>query len=115
MELRGLGAISNDLEKLGVRLLAVSVDPPERSREIVKRLKLPFPILSDKNTRLTQEMGLLHKSGGPGGVDIAIPAHVLIGTDRRIRWKYVSKRIHDRLAANEVLEHVRSALANESL
>ena len=113
-ELRGLGAINDDLARLGVKLIAVSVDPPRRSRDVVERGRLPFPILADKQRSLTSSLGLLHNGGGLDGSDISLPAHVLIDRERRIRWKYVADRIQNRLAAERVLESVKAALANTS-
>jgi peroxiredoxin len=112
-ELRGLGAINDELSRLGVKLVGVSVDPPETSRAVVRRHRLPFPILADTQRSLIRELGLLHVGGGPGGSDIALPAHVLIDSDRNIRWKYVADRIQNRLSEDRVLERVRAALAND--
>jgi hypothetical protein len=63
---------------------------------------------------VTRRFGLLHAEGGPDGVDIALPAHVLIGPDRRIRWRCVADRIQNRLSTRRVLESVRAALAKDS-
>jgi peroxiredoxin len=112
-ELRGLGAINEDLAKLGVKLVAVSVDPPRRSRDVVQRGRLPFPILADEQRSVTSSLGLLHQGGGVDRSDIALPSHVLIDRERRIRWRYVADRIQNRLDAERVLESVRAALANK--
>jgi peroxiredoxin len=109
-ELRGLGAITDDLHDLGVTIVALSTDPPERSRTVVERNHLPFPILADEDGRIIDHFGLRHVGGGPRGTDIAIPAHILIGADRRIRWRHVARRIHDRLPADRVLASVRASL-----
>lgn len=109
-ELRGLGAINGELADLGVRLVAVSVDPAQRSRDVVERQHLPFTILADEQARLIRQFGLLHPGGGPGDTDIALPAHVLIDRERQIRWKYVADRIQNRLSPQQVLGHVQAAL-----
>lgn len=110
VELRGLGAITDELASLGVHMAAVSVDSPSESRRVVDRLELPFPILSDEERRLIRELGLVHKSGGPGGTDIAVPAHVLIDPTGRVLWRHTSDRIHDRLAPGQVTDAVSAAL-----
>ena len=114
VELRGLGAINDELSQLGVKLVAVSVDPPERSRALAERLRLPYPILSDASGDLIGPLGLWHRGGGPGGSDIALPAQVLIDRNHRVRWKHTAERIHDRLPADRVLATVRAAIASES-
>ncbi len=44
-----------DLKKLGVQVLAISVDPPEKGKWVEEKLKAPFPILSDSKREV---MGL---------------------------------------------------------
>lgn len=110
-ELRGLGAINDELRQSGVTLVAVSVDPPAQSAKVVQRLHLPFPILADEDRMVIGLLGLVHAGGGPGGSDIAIPAHVLVGRDRAILHRYVSTSIQDRLSNGAVLQSVRDALA----
>lgn len=109
-ELRGLGAINDELAELGVDVVAVSVDPPARSMDVVQRWSLPFPILADEDARLIRAFGVLHPDGGPQG-DIALPASFLVDRDARVIWKHVATRIHDRLGEQEVLAEVRAALA----
>lgn len=113
-ELRGLGAVYEDLERLGVRLVAVSVDPPRQSRDVVRRGQLPFSILSDEQRTVTRALGLVHRGGGPDGSDIALPAHLLLDRTRRVRWRYVADRIQNRLSPETVLENVRTVLENEA-
>lgn len=109
-ELRGLGAINDELEALGVRVVAVSVDPPTRSAEVVRRGRLPFPILADEEGRMIRAMGLLHKGGGPGGGDIAIPAQVLIGQAGDVLWERVADRIQDRPDPQTTMDDVAGVL-----
>lgn len=106
-ELRGLGAINDGLQQAGVRVLAVSVDTPAESARVVKRNELPFPILSDAEHRVIRDYGLVHRGGGPGGGDIAIPAHVLVDHDGTILWRRISHRIQDRPSPDEVLAAVK--------
>ncbi len=106
-ELRGLGAIHQELQQLGVSLWAISVDPPEDARRLFARQSLSFPILCDTKRGVVKAYGLLHKEGGPYGDDIAIPAHVLIDQDGRIMSRHVSMRAQDRLHPVDVLAAVR--------
>jgi peroxiredoxin len=110
VELRGLGAINDELAELGVKLVAISVDPPSESRKVVEASKLPFPILCDEHAEVIGAQGLLHRGGGPGHSDISLPAHLLIDPQRRVRRRFVSRRIQDRLSNEEVLRHVRSVV-----
>lgn len=99
------------MQRLGGRLLAVSVDSPERSRQVVERFKLPFAILADENRGVIRAYGLVHKGGAPDGGDIAIPTLMLVGTDGRVLWRRVAPNVMDRLDPAEALAAVRSSLA----
>lgn len=95
-ELVGLRAVNEELQRRGGRVLAVSVDPPSRSREVVQNRKLGFSILADESGDTLRKYGLLHEGGGPGKKDVALPAHVLVARDRQILWKRQSARVQDR-------------------
>ena len=107
-ELRGLGAINDELNKEHVRLVALSVDPPKESKKVVEADRLPFSILSDENFDVVRQYGLVHPHGGPNGIDTTIPAHILIDRDGTILWKHISTRVPDRPDPDQVLEAVRS-------
>jgi thioredoxin-dependent peroxiredoxin len=94
------------LARRGGGILAVSVDPPEQSRRVVAKNNLPFPILADPQREVVRAYGVLHAGGGPGGADIALPAHFLIDQAGRVRWSFVSLRPPDR----PELEQLRAAL-----
>lgn len=100
------------MQRRGGRLLAVSVDPPARSRQVVERFKLPFPILSDESREVIRTYGLVHKGGGPDGSDIAVPTLMLVGADGRILWERSAPNVMDRMAPADVLAAARAALAS---
>ncbi len=91
--------------------MAISVDAPHDSKAVVKQTELPFDILADQDRSLLSDLGLVHKGGGPGGSDIALPSIMLVNAERRILWRYRSARIQDRLNPEDVLDHVRRAVA----
>jgi peroxiredoxin len=107
-ELRGLGGIHDELRDLGVRIAAISVDPPAKSKEVARRTSAPFPLLADAQGVVTRAYGLLHEGGGLRGEDIALPAHVLIDPDGKVLWRFVSHRIQQRLGPTEVLRVVKA-------
>lgn len=109
-ELRGLGAIREEINQLGVRLLAVSVDSQEGAHRLAVSLDLNFPILCDTERKVIDAYGLRHKGGGLDGSDIAIPAHVLIDKDGKILSRHVSKRPQDRLDPQRLVATVRALI-----
>ncbi len=109
-ELRGLGAVDQELKKRGGRLWAISVDPPRDSLQVVERLGLSFPILADTERQVIQSYGVVHAGGAPDGGDMAIPALFLINGEGRIVWRRVAKRAQDRPDPRLVIEAIHGHL-----
>jgi peroxiredoxin len=109
-ELGGLGEVDGELRARGGTLVAISVDPPERSRELRTRRGFTFPILSDQSRAEIRALGIVHKGGGPGNSEIAVPAQFLLDRDGRVLWSHVSQRIQGRADPADVLERVRALL-----
>lgn len=91
-------------------MVAVSVDEPAQSLDVVEAQHLSFPILSDAKRDIIRAYGLVHPGGGMSGEDIAIPAQFLLDRDRRVLWRHVASRIPDRPSPDEVLKQVRQHL-----
>ena len=107
-ELRGLGEVNAELQRVGGRLFAIAVDQPAQARRVVQRNNLDFAILADTDRSVIKAYGVLHEGAGPGNLGIALPANILIDRTGGIVWKRVATRIQDRPHPDEVLEAVRS-------
>jgi peroxiredoxin len=70
----------------GAQLVAISVDPRERSAGLRKDLAIPFPLLSDSDRATIIEWGVLNASEKGG---IAIPSTFLIDRERKVRFAKV--------------------------
>jgi peroxiredoxin len=99
--------VAEELKRRGGHLIAISVDPPEVARAVVKRNRLSFPVLCDTRREVIRALGLLHPGGGPGGADIPIPAHLLLAGDGRIVWRRAASRNQDRPDPEAVLAVIR--------
>ena len=97
----------NELQTRGGRILAVSVDPPEKAKLTAQEIGVDIPILCDIGRSVTKTYGLLHEGGGPDGSDIPIPTNILIDPSGRIVWKRSARRIQDRPDPASVLTQVR--------
>ena len=51
--------------------MAISVDPPQVSRDLCRKAGYTFTVLSDPNAEVIRRYHLLHAGGGPDGHDIA--------------------------------------------
>jgi peroxiredoxin len=87
--------------------VAISVDAPERSRELASKVGYTFPILSDPQAETTRRYNLLHKGAGPEGSDIARPAEFLVDSSGTVRWTNFAEDIRIRAKADEMLAAAR--------
>ena len=93
------------IEQRGVRLFAVSVDPPETAETLRQRLKCQFTFLSDPNGEVLDRLNIRHRNGHEGR-DIAFPAQVLVDKDGIVRWTYQSDDLRVRARPEQVLEAI---------
>lgn len=93
-----------EFKKAGAEVVALSVDPPERSAALRSDLQLPFPILSDRSRKVITEWGLLNAREKGG---IAIPATILIDRGGVIRLRE-QEDMMIRIPPARMLEYVRA-------
>jgi len=68
--LRGLQKRLSEIEALGASLVAISVEPPDRSLEVVKKNELAFTVLSDPGLVAARKFGIVYRV--PKVVDEAV-------------------------------------------
>jgi peroxiredoxin len=113
-ELREFARHSTDFEKLGVRVVGISVDDQEHAREAWEKAgSKKFTILSDPSAKIIRQYGLLHEKGH-GESDIALRTTLLIDSARRERWRRVSKSVPDIPISDETLADIRKAQEQRS-
>jgi len=89
-------------------LAGVSTDSIERHRKWTSRLKLPYPLVSDPESRAGEALGIVRRIGlGTWRVELFRRTTLLVDIEGRIAawWGKVSIRGH----AAEVLRTARSA------
>jgi len=108
-QLVGFARQSEEFERRGTQVAAISVDPMENSTEMVGKLMLPFPLLSDPRGGLTKRYGLWNEEE-----NVAVPAIVVVDRSGEIRYLYTGTDVADRpgnedvFAALDDLEDVAS-------
>lgn len=88
----------------GIRVVAVSVDAPEISRQHATKLGLTFTLLCDPMTEVIRRYDLLHHGGGPKNGDIARPAEFLIDNAVTVRWMNLTESAAVRARPEQVLK-----------
>lgn len=83
--------------------MAISVDPPEVSRNLAEKSGYTFPILSDPDASVIRRYHLLHPRGGPDEHDIARPAEFLVDSTMTVRWANFTEDLRVRARADDML------------
>lgn len=95
-----------DFDARGVRVVGISVDPPDVNVEHRRKLGVTFPLLSDETGEVTRRFNLLHPKGSPGGADISRPAEFLVDASGTVRWANVTQSLIVRATPEEVLKAI---------
>ena len=97
----------SELERRGVRPVAVSVDSPEESAALCKKAGYTYTFLSDPKAEVIRRYDLLHKGAGVEGKDIARPGELLLDSSGVVRWLNLTEDIRVRATPEQVLEATR--------
>ena len=94
----------SEFESRGIRVVGISVDPPEINRRQSQKLGYTFPLLSDPDTRVIRRYDMLHPGAGPKRADIARPAEFILDSNGVVRWVNLTENIAVRARPEQVLE-----------
>jgi peroxiredoxin len=92
-----------EFDARGIRVVGISVDPPEINRRQSQRLGYTFSLLSDPKEQIIRRYDVLHPGAGPKGADIARPAEFLIDSNGIVRWLNLTENIAVRARPEQVL------------
>ena len=87
-----------DFAARSIRVVAISVDSVDKSKDLAKDLGLAFPLLSDPDLKVIRAYGVADESNG-----IAWPAEVLVDPGGAIRWRATARSVSQRPSASDVL------------
>ncbi len=89
----------------GYRLVALSVDEPQRTEHLRRSLSLPFPILCDVGRQVVRDWDLFNPREKGG---IAVPATFVLDSERCVRLSSVEDVRH-RAGPDEVLVRIHAS------
>ena len=99
-----------------VEVVAVSVDPPNVSEKLRRKLDLPIRFLSDERGTLMDALHVRHRDGMPpsfishrpagGSRDLFLSTTFLLDEEGVIRWVYRPDTYRVRAPAREVLQAI---------
>ena len=97
-----MAANYDNYKAAGAEVVAVSVDPPDKSLKMVEQLKLPFPVLSDVGHKVIDSYAILDKGG-----QISVAAVFVLDKQGVVRWSYVAEDYKVRPLDETVLAEVK--------
>lgn len=102
--MRGIEKSLASFNQAGIRPVAISVDSPELSRDLMQKAGYTFPFLSDQKTEVIRRYDLLHAGAGENGADIARPAEFLVDKTGTVRWINLTENYFVRARPEDVLD-----------
>jgi peroxiredoxin len=105
--LRGVEDRLAEIEQLGVKPVAISVDSPVESRDLCKKAGFNFQFLSDPNTTAIRAYDLLHVGGGVSGHDVARPGEFLVDSNGVVRWVNLTEDFRVRARAEQFIAQAK--------
>ena len=102
--MRGIEQSIDSFNAQGIRPVAISVDPPEASRNLAQQAGYTFPLLSDRNAETIRRYDLVHAGAGEHGQDISRPAEFLVDSSGTVRWVHLTENYWVRARPEQVLE-----------
>jgi len=91
-------------ESHGAQVVAISVDPPEKTRELATKQGLTFPLLSDPSLGAIRAYGVEDVENG-----IAWPAIFIVSREGTIRWRSLVETFTVRPTSDVVLDALGTA------
>ena len=102
--MRGIQNSLSELERKGVRPVAISVDTPDESATLSRKAGYTYTFLSDPNAEVIRRYDLLHQRGGPDEKDIARPAEFLVDASGVVRWRNLTEDLRKRATPEDILK-----------
>jgi mycoredoxin-dependent peroxiredoxin len=93
-----------DFDAWGIRIVGISVDPPDINQRQSQKLGYTFPLLSDPNAKVIRRYDVLHPGVGPRGADIARPAEFLLDSNGIVSWVNLTENIAVRARPEQLLD-----------
>ena len=108
-ELEELTRRAQDFRRAGLAVIAVSTDPPERSKRLAAFLHTDISLLNDSHESILGPLGLIqsHRNGQPNN---AIPALFIIDRNGVVRWVFTSPFYREQPAPDALLKAAAQAL-----
>lgn len=87
-----------------MRVVAISVDPAETTRNFTHKKGYSFTFLSDPKAEVIRRYDLIHAKAGPDEQDVARPAEFLLDSTGTVRWVNLTESYWVRATPEQMLQ-----------
>lgn len=126
-ELRALQNVLPEIEGLGANLVAITPETPDSSLTTTEKNELSFEVLTDNNNDYAKELGLVfempealkevyisfgidvEKHNGNTNFELPMPATLVIGTNKKIKYAFVSEDYTKRAEIAPILDALKQS------
>ena len=105
--MRSIEKSLGSFNQAGIRPVAISVDKPEVTRDLMQKAGYTFTFLSDPNVEVIRRYDLVHAGAGENGHDIARPAEFLVDTTGTVRWVNLTENYWIRARPEDILDKAK--------
>ena len=107
-----LGEHAAQFERAGIGMVCITYDAPELQQAFIDKHGIPFPVLSDIDTRSFTALGILNEQYEPGEMAYGIPhpGMFVLDSSGRIAGKIFVEAYSTRVDAESSLAFARQAL-----
>ena len=115
-EVKSLTKYYKDIIDLGAKLVLLTPKPLETTRRVAEFFEVEFDFWLDESLMVTEQLGLVQKSGVPGdyekeyGRDTIWPTALVVDSAGIIRYTELSKHISDRPDPELLLRELKKTL-----
>ena len=126
-ELRALQNVLPEIEGLGANLVAITPETPDSSLTTTEKNELSFEVLTDNNNDYAKELGLVfempealkevyisfgidvEKHNGNTNFELPMPATLVIGANKKIKYAFVSEDYTKRAEIAPILDALKQS------
>ncbi|MBC7932363.1 MAG: redoxin domain-containing protein [Rubrivivax sp.] len=98
----------SQIEAVGIRPVAISVDSPELSRDLRQKAGYTFTFLSDPAADVIRRYDLIDLGAGIDGHDVARPAEFLVDSSGTVRWMNLTENYFARARPEQIIEAAKT-------
>jgi peroxiredoxin len=106
--LRSIQKSLAQIEEVGIRPVAISVDAPDISKKMRTDVGYTYTFLSDPKAEAIRSHDLLHPGQGVDGQDVARPAEFLVDSTGTVRWVNMTENYWVRARPEQFIEAAKS-------